>query len=419
MSSFDPGHVIIEAIELHTHTGQLIRLEAAFIDLQIYEDMFSPTIFGSLSLHDSFDLINNAPVVGGEKIVLKLQSSALPKTEDKIYWQGLVYKLTSNVDVGSSSSSVYLLHFTSPETFVNETKKISKHLFGSVLGNVQTLYRDPAYLGTQRAVSIEEPAISLSLTTPYWSPFKIIDWFAKNSLRAEAKTPDYVHFETLNRGFQFGSIGTIIAESKPVAELYYTNRTHMTIPPSDMTMAYAVIDRLYMDNVFDIISRAQRGMYGSKLLMANTVSKNIQIVGYDLDQEFERRSTLNEHKAQPSNLFFTKNAHVTSIINQEFSFDNQRSYKFEDWVLQRNASLQVLENTFKVDIDIAGRFDIGVGRKVTIFIQQSRPADTSEPFSEYQSGDYLITACCHRISNSGFHTITAQCVTDSLSKALP
>lgn len=413
------GQVGITKLDLHLHSKEIIQLAASMVHCQLFEDMFSHCIHGSITIADGFDLLVNGPIVGGEMIDIEFQTSAIEEDADVVRYKGIVYKVGSHIDT-EHESAVYTIRFTSPEMIVSETKKISRYFSGPVTELVKDIYRNDAYLGTQKALAIEEPEQNIQFTTPYWSPFKVIEWLARSSLRAGSRSPDFVDFETLNRGFQFISVGKVIEESDPIALFSHSKLTKSYVDINDLNLQHVLIENMYVDNVFDLLARTQSGVYASRLMLANTITKSISIYNTDIHESYKNMPTLNPHVPIPSSATVTKNAHMISQINQEWAFPGQKSLRFEDWVLQRTARLQSLHNIFKVDIEVAGRFDIGAGRKVKILLEQSRPVVSGEDNENpYLSGDYLVTAVCHTIYPSGRHQMSMQCVTESLSKALP
>ena len=417
--SITAGEVQFRKVELTLHDKRVIDLYPSMASLSIYEDIFSHCLHAELILAETFDLVNEGPIVGGEMLDIEIQSGILAdKEEDVIRYKGIIYNIGSKIPT-SNQGSMYVIRLTSPEMFVSETKKISRYFHGSPAEIVKSLYRDDAYLGTQKAIAIEQPEQSIKFTSPYWTPFKIIEWLCRSSLRTGSKSPDFVNFETLTRGFQFISIGKVIAESDPVLHLYHSKLTKHDVDRKDMEQQYAIIESLYVDNVFNILNRAQNGVYSSRLMIANTLTKSVSIYTTDMAETYKNMETLNEHAPIPPGLAVTKNAFMVSVINQEYAFPGQKSLKFEDWVLQRVSRLNSLNTVFKVDVQIAGRFDVGAGRKVKLMLEKTKAAeDGQDNFDPYLSGEYLVTACCHTLTPDGIHKVAMQCVTESLSKAI-
>ena len=64
------GDVSIDKVRIITSKGVYQDITAQVITVQIYEDLFSPFITGSLIIKDSLDLVNLFPFAGEEQVEL-------------------------------------------------------------------------------------------------------------------------------------------------------------------------------------------------------------------------------------------------------------------------------------------------------------------------------------------------------------
>jgi hypothetical protein len=119
-----------------------------------------------------------------------------------------------------------------------------------------------------------------------------------------------------------------------------------------------------------------------------------------------------------NNVPASKNATMFSFINQEYSFNNQRDLNFQEWFLQRIHFFSGLTNTYKINIHVPGRFDVGIGRMVFLDFEMVRnhnsDENTLQEITERSSGRFLITSVNHIITAAGTHYMTLELVTDSL-----
>ena len=72
-----PGDVSIDELLLMTQNGDIYDFVNFYIDLIIREDMWSPAMFGEISVTDANDMINTANIRGGEILNIKLRSKTL------------------------------------------------------------------------------------------------------------------------------------------------------------------------------------------------------------------------------------------------------------------------------------------------------------------------------------------------------
>ena len=66
-----------------------VSLIALFNQVEIYEDLFSPFITGTITISESFDLINNLPLIGEEFLILDITT---PGFEKRIKGRFYVFK---------------------------------------------------------------------------------------------------------------------------------------------------------------------------------------------------------------------------------------------------------------------------------------------------------------------------------------
>ena len=66
------GDYNIKEIKLFTSSGNVIDLSEAVITMNIYEDIFSPSITGTLGIVDTNAIIMNAPITGQDYLSFKI-----------------------------------------------------------------------------------------------------------------------------------------------------------------------------------------------------------------------------------------------------------------------------------------------------------------------------------------------------------
>lgn len=409
------GDIIISRLNLITAHNVKIDISRIFGDIQLNEDLFSNTLKGIISLNDHLDLLSSIPLVGGEVIELECYTPGLDK-DSNVNLSFQVHKISNRVRM-SSDSQVYNLHIATPEFIINEVNKISTYLTGSISNSIEKIFHNEKYLNSSRPLSIPEiPENSITLTTPYWSPFKIINALSARSIRKKDRTADFIFFETLTKGFQFLPI-TKLFESGDTVFRYGHTGSYNESDGYDINRDYATVRSVYVDEVFDLIKKAQSGYFNSRLLTANLTTKSLFNTGITQEEYFPTYSHLNNTMPE-NNIKISKNATMFSIVNQEYSFNNQRDLNFQDWFLQRINFFSGLTNTFKLNIHVPGRFDIGVGRMVMVDFEMIRKHNTNETslkeITEKSSGRFLISSVNHIITVGGRHMMTLELVTDSL-----
>lgn len=412
------GDIAIVKLNLITASNVQIDISKIFADIQLNEDLFSNTLKGILTINDHLDLLSTIPLIGGEIIELECFTPGLETKEDKVSLKFQIHKISNRVRT-SADSQVYNVHIATPEFIVNEVNKISTYLSGNVASSVEKIFHNEKYLNSPRPLSIPEiPDNQITFTTPYWTPFKIINALAARSIRKKDRTADFIFFETITKGFQFLPI-TKLFESGDTVFRYGNTGVYNDGDGYDINKDYSTVRSVYVDEVFDLIKKAQSGFFNARLLTANLTTKSLFNTSITQDEYFPKYSHLNTEKPD-NNVPVSKNATMFSFVNQEYSFNNQRDLNFQEWFLQRINFFSGLTNTYKLNIHVPGRFDVGIGRMVTLDFEMIRKHNTDEntlkEITENSSGRFLITSVNHIITVNNRHYMTLELVTDSLVK---
>ena len=73
------GTVDIQELVIFTNTGKFLDIKDYLSELNIYEDIFSPTMHGDFLFVDSRNLIKELPIVGKEYLYVKLTKTSTEK----------------------------------------------------------------------------------------------------------------------------------------------------------------------------------------------------------------------------------------------------------------------------------------------------------------------------------------------------
>ena len=114
------GDVLIEKVQITTTKGFYQDITNQVIGLQIFEDILSPFITGTLEMRDGLDLMNVFPFNGEEFLELKVSTPTL--NEGNIDGKFYIYKMTNRTMVGDRAV-IYTLNFISQEAITDINKK--------------------------------------------------------------------------------------------------------------------------------------------------------------------------------------------------------------------------------------------------------------------------------------------------------
>ena len=124
------GEFQIKLAEIYSPNGEITNLLTDFqlIEINIFEDMFKSSITGNVIVIDTRNIIETIPLVGQERLALKIATPSLSAKKDIIDFSEnhfFIYKITSRAELNAGSQT-YQLQFISAEAIKNSRKRVSK-----------------------------------------------------------------------------------------------------------------------------------------------------------------------------------------------------------------------------------------------------------------------------------------------------
>jgi hypothetical protein len=410
------GDVSIEKCDIFTSGGLRQDIAAQVIAIAVHEDIFSPFISGSLTVRESFDLVNLFPFVGEEMVEIEIVTPTLDENKN-IRGIFYIYKMTDRVLLGDKLVA-YVLHFISPEAIIDLNKKISKVYSGKPEEVIKSLLTDNVNgLQTKKEIFVEPTDKQIKFISNFWSPSKCINWVTDSAVNKN-DVPNYVFFE--NRyGFYFISLDTLYANG-----LYQSftkdGYTRDSLPGGgdarNVEEDFRRIDEITIPVGYDYMSKIRGGMYSSKLVSYDLNRKIYNSKNYNIRDKYEKINHLNPNKLIGDNAIFRANSLILNYPrdNANFSgFDDATNYKY----VQERISLMNLAEASKIEITVPGRSDYTVGQKVSVTLNKIQPVskedDNQDIVDKMFSGFYIISAINHYVTRER-HECHMELIKDSL-----
>ena len=417
------GDINIDKVEIYSlASGAAFDIKNQVLAIQIYEDLFSPFITGSIIVKDSLDLINKLPFGGQEYLDLKLFTPTLDVSLEElgiIQGRFYIYKISDREYV-AEKSVVYQLHFISPEAIVDLNMAPSRAFSGKISDIVTTLLKDKNYISTEKDLTVETTKNETKFISNFWSPIKSVNYLLQQATNPNNSTT-YVFFEN-RAGFNFVSLDYL--NEKEVHQFFQQGTS--TLDVSKHGGSSKVLDRdfskileISVPNAFDYIDRLRHGTYTSKLTVHDFTTKRYKTIHYDYLAKFleGKETRLNNYPITTDSVAANINAMglVTETENQLFTgfgvVDATRS-------LQDRISRMKQAESFKVRMKVKGRTDYTVGQVVYLDINTAGPTqndDTPEDLKDKMfSGNYLVAAINHYIDKETGHECHMELIKDSL-----
>lgn len=451
------GDVLINKVEMTLLNGETLDLKQFIVEVNIYEDIFSPSLTGNVVIRDAVNLIGNLPLVGDEIITLDIQTPGFstPDAQDrlnKIQKSFSVYSI-KNRQLNADREQFYTIHFCSLEASLDNVAKVSRKFEGNTDDIVLQLFDeffklprifnsksalDGAEGGAEESLKDSEKVTDekkyttlyvgdtphkskISFVSPMWSPMKIISWLAKRTIGNENESPTFLFYET-TKAFYYTSIESLI-DTQMKNNLLYSDFVYNT-PSIDsrsgeaLNYSFATVREVKFLSNLDVLQSQDLGHFTNSVFTFDLIKKEHKHWIYDHGMAF------NDYKHMESYKFDGKsNVYVeddTKKYNSVFPFNVMRSYNTknfmstinpgvldsteesvdltpEKFIGQRNSLLMDI-NTMKLSIDVPGRTDCEVGKLIRFYYPSVGSRTESTLATEETIWDPLI---------SGFFLITA------------
>jgi len=403
----------IESLELINSGGQTLDLREIFVEMQIWQDIYSSVMYGEILINDGNDVFCNFYMVGNEYLKVSIDKPGLGRPLQRIF---RIFKASQRAP-STDSGQTYTLHFCSDEMISSQQILVSKSYKSAKIRDVVSdiLLKE---LGTEpsRIASLEQTSGNFDFIIPNYRPFEAIQWAAARGY--DQKKFCYFFFENKN-GFNLTSLQTLIKQ-KPYKTLKYELKNNERDPANNKDS----IDNLDILNDFDMLNSIPNGAFASRMLMIDLFNQSYNFADYDLTAAESQQNLINKFK--PVNSF--KNSKNQTLFESKESFfrtylaindtASEKSNDIKNWLLPR-AMHMIMLNHFRIRVTLPGDIEMKAGDVVNYEFPMFESANKAgKKLDKKRTGKYLVAAVNHKFSNDIFETI-AELVSDSYAEEVP
>jgi hypothetical protein len=442
------GDVRIEEISIISSLGMIFEIPQFLAELNLYEDMFRSGLYGNVLVIDALNLAETVPLRGEEFLRLKIRT---PSMKAQIYKTFRIYAVTDRRMLGEPNKQSYVLHFCSPEIYIDMLSPIWKSYKGKISDVVADIYK--THLQTSRngesgdetpLIILGETANSVKYISPGWTPSQNINWLATRSIGDGYKNPGYLFFES-NKAFYFANTEAIIEQTVQTKGIYnnyvYTPQNIGYKDPAvtrdgldyvkNVDIEYKKIESLEILETLNHLKATQAGYFANRIFTVDVIKKDYAIFDYDHVGNYndyahlENIGNLPNPQIMPMSPATARNpAAAAAFYPKNIGlFDDQEnniSEVIQDVLTRRRSTLSEYDN-LKLLITVPGRTDAEVGNVIYLNYPNIKPRSEEDGSLGNQdpmfSGFYLVTAIRHKFTLLN-HTMTMEIVKDSVQRPL-
>jgi hypothetical protein len=427
----------ISRLELISATGKSVELNNMFMEINLYEGLFSNTLTGDILIHDSLNLTKYLPIIGQEKLIFYVNTPGF-STKKMIFD---VFKISDKQAV-KDESATYILHFCSPEFIRNAKRRISKSYTGHYHEIVEQILNDPEIgLGPLKKKRLfrlvdgpnfiefgpDKTKFLQKMVIPYWNPLTAINWMASRSISADSNDSNFVFYET-TEGFHFESIGKLVQMAE-IETLKYEPKNVI----SDK-IELNNIDAYKLEHTFDTLRNISSGLYASRLITHDIVRKKIETHDFSGPKHFDKLSHLEQNtrrglKTHQYMNFSGNNEHnlaanplaaMRFYPKHQSMHTNVATNNVDQWLQIGQSQMMEIDN-YKVLMVLPGNTNYRAGHVVKFDMPEIEALDDngkSKKKDRSFSGRYLIVSIRH-IFKQQKHEMVLEIVKDTVLEPFP
>jgi len=399
----------IKNLSLYTSDGKKVDLRSLALEINIFEDIFSPCMTCNIRINDGSDLVSVFKFHGNEYLELEIDK---PSLEDPIKKVFRLYKL-SDRDFNTQYQN-YTLHFCSEEMILSPQISISKSYRGlKVSDMIQDILNSKLMVNKNKINRLQRTEKAFDIIIPRMNPFEAIMWL---TTKAYSRNESLFLFFENRDGFNFVSYENLIKQQP-----YAKYRKDFKID-DDVFKNMESFNFLKIVEEFDVMKASRYGSFSSSIAKLNLITKKMEVSPFNAIRfkdkgVLNKEVTMNTFKNRLDKSFYTS---YDNMLKYSIATDNDGTRNQmlpEEW-LSQTASKMGQIHLFKMVGTVPGDVLLKAGQVVEVELPEMSPKDKGVSYNETRSGRYLVAAVHHRIENDVFATVL-ELISDSINEAMP
>jgi hypothetical protein len=403
-------------------SGQKFNLKKLLIELCYYEDLYSFSVSGYLTVQDAQGFVELLQLTGNQ--FLELEFGKIKGAPNNIKQTLRVYKIENRKPSGNMNTESYKLYFCSEELVLSEQIKISKSVVGNkisdIVKGILTNSNGGLSVNSQKIYRIEETMGIYDFIIPRLKPFEAISWLSNYARPAAFNSKDQVAdmlFFQNRDGFNFRSLQSMF--KAPIYGTYKYQLKNLGDNEQSFKEKMNTILSYEFVKTYDMLNDINQGTFANKLISLDTMTRtaNTTTYNYNFNKSIHLNdnSTINELRnrlgltqsssADASFKVATGNSmQPKSLYIKQKPDTIAKNIAIETYVPNRTAQIS-LANYTVMKMTIPGDPGISVGRTIGVNLLTLQPTSTSKGLDEFYSGKYLVTAVRHIIQPTLYQTV--------------
>ena len=453
----------ITDLKITTCNKQNIDLKANYVEINLYESVFSPVVVGDILIVDQFDFPSFGPLLGGEDITIQITnilSDDKSNNKENIF-HFVVYSVEKRI-VSLQRSQTYLLKFCSKEAIWNQEVRIcttffqqkyslmTDNIFDAWNEEIKKMYGGDPYPDAPKflftADSKDEEKVTIHF--PNLHPLECFFYLAGKAEKKKEGNP-YFFFETLDNYFNFISWYDLIEKfnhnkegnvpkdlqidtssykkNKPILINSVASLLKDTGPKADTSFYHYPNDfftpmTFSFDKDFDFIENTRKGVYASELIVYDNTTKRIKQFKYSYDELYNKVPRIVDDQANALNTFKAKSDYKCPKYTQTYikAIPSSSELFLKDKVdlspeITKNyriLKLQELNNDF-LTVNLPGDTNVHAGFFADVFFSAPATYELKPSADPHFAGVYFMLRVRHCFKSDNSFVTSVELSKDS------
>lgn len=418
-----PGYYEIKSLKINGTDviGQMVQLD-------VYEDLTSPTMTGTMTVVDTTNLIRRIPIVGEEELEVTISDQYA-----EIDLRFVIYKISDRQQLNFGVMS-YNLHFCSREMYVDSFKRVSK-AYDNFFYEDAVIDVKENYLDSRKELLIAPTKYRQCFILPNWNPLAAISWMASRSVAdsSDYSPGNFLFFEEKDR-FNFISLENLMDDrfnrvfSRVALDPMRPTKDNLHAYDGRMPDDTMRFESYQIAKSFNVLENSAMGMYKNRLKTVDIVDRYDEDWDYDYLRDFERGTHLRGRFGEANPLASRDNLATKDDLDTEtrvavkhrglFTNEDSGGHHVEEWYNPRISQMMQTEN-FKIVGTLPGQLELKVGMLLHFDLPRIEDisVNTDQLPDLLYSGNYLVTSLRRTFKKDKCYC-TVEMIRDSLSLTL-
>lgn len=433
-TNYSTRDIIIDELVLVSTVGN-VDLSKVWNRINIYEDIFSSVVTGSIDIVDARNIYSSYELQGNEYITIVFYRPG--ENLSKYTKTFRVYSVSDRQPLEKAQGQMYTLHFCSEEQIFSNQQTLSKSYNNADINlAIVSILKENLKINL-RKINLNNFEKSFGKYNGVLSNYTPLDLILKLTEKAFTENESTFLFFENREGFNFVSLETMFNRA-PITKLNY-DTARFTVDQTNSAAISNNINKFNIKTCFDVLTNTKSPLYSSKLQTLDILTQKYRTYEYSFgDLKQKNGSAARKLLLDKTGGFLVSNAlnRNNKALYQEH--DTYRSYHLTNlgqndsqWVrgvtsrnstrivdgkpvpitisdtnvertmMQRVAQLYMLLNT-SIDCTVPANPFYTPGYVVEFdmpgFMPETEAQRNIDPFL---SGKYLITAVRHVMTPSG------------------